>query len=90
VHYLIATGLAVEVRGPPQFHLARAMDVAGSAGGDSGGALGRLVRFNLTAGALSIANNLALMALLVGGLGAHTASQSREHSLEFVDQLPGE
>lgn len=62
IHYLIATGLAVEAAVVHNFLWHQRFTWA-----DRGvGGLERFLKFNLTTGAFSIAGNLALMKLLVG------------------------
>ena len=65
VHYLLATALAVEAAVLHNF--AWHQNFTWSDRG--GGILGRLARFHLTNGVISLLGNLALMRLLTGGLG---------------------
>jgi len=65
VHYLLATALAVEAAVLHNF--AWHQNFTWSDRG--GGIVGRLARFHLTNGAISILGNLVLMRLLVGSLG---------------------
>jgi dolichol-phosphate mannosyltransferase len=65
VNYLLATALAVEAAVLHNFAWHQNFTWS-----DRGGAaLGRLARFHTTNGIISIVGNLALMRLLVGGLG---------------------
>ncbi|HKW26339.1 MAG TPA: GtrA family protein [Terriglobales bacterium] len=65
VHYLLATVLAVEAAVLQNFAWHHNFTWSDR----EGRILGRLARFHLTNGAISILGNLALMRLLVGGLG---------------------
>ena len=63
--YLLATGLAVEAAVLHNFVWHQSFTWS-----DRGGSIpGRLARFHLTNGAISIVGNLVMMRLLVGGLG---------------------
>jgi putative flippase GtrA len=68
LHYLVAATLAVELAVLHNFvwHLHWTW---GDRAGAPGGLLGRLVRFHLTNGAVSIAGNLVLMIVLVEEAG---------------------
>jgi dolichol-phosphate mannosyltransferase len=70
VHYLWATALAVETAVIHNFVWHELWTWRDRRGGFRQ-ALGRLVRFNLTTGALSIVSNLVFMRLLVGRFGLH-------------------
>jgi putative flippase GtrA len=71
VNYLLATALAVEIAVLHNFVWHELYTWRDRTMGAHGGAAGRLLRFNLTTGALSIAGNLLVMRLLVGKLGLH-------------------
>lgn len=71
VHYLVATALAVEAAVLHNFVWHERWTWVDRTYGKHGGILGRLARFNLTTGAVSIASNLLLMTLFVNGLGLH-------------------
>ncbi len=64
-HYLLATALAVEAAVLHNFAWHQNFTWSDR----EGGILGRLARFHVTNGAISLLGNLALMRLLVGGLG---------------------
>ena len=66
IHYLIATALAVEASVLHNFIWHKKWPWADRQGVTSAA---MLLRFNLTSGALSIAGNLVLMFVLVGGAG---------------------
>jgi putative flippase GtrA len=67
--YLLATALAVEAAVVHNFIWHERFTWADRGSVTLAQSLGRLLRFNLTTGAVSIAGNLALMRLLVGGAG---------------------
>lgn len=69
--YLIATGLAVEAAVLHNFIWHERWTWRDRTRPSRGAIIGRLVRFNLTTGALSILGNLGLMRLLVGSLHLH-------------------
>jgi len=71
IHYLPATGLAVEATVLHNFVWHERWTWSDRRTLDRSRVLGRLVRFNLTNGALSILGNLVFMRLLVGSLGVH-------------------
>jgi putative flippase GtrA len=71
VHYLLATGLAVEAAVLHNFVLHQSFTWS-DRGGAAGVILGRLARFHLTNGAIYVLGNLALMRLLVGHFGLPT------------------
>ena len=66
LHYLLATGLAVEVTVLHNFLWHERWTWADRAGLDKPGRWKRLLRFQITNGALSLGGNLVLMQLLVG------------------------
>jgi putative flippase GtrA len=66
LNYLVATALAVEAAVLHNFLWHQRFTWADRASSTRRQALGRLLRFNLTTGALSIAGNLLLMRWLVG------------------------
>lgn len=66
VNYLLATALAVEAAVIHNFFWHQRFTWADRASLGTRDALGRLLRFNLTNGGLSILGNLILMRLLVG------------------------
>ncbi len=66
VNYLIATALAVEAAVLHNFFWHQRFTWADRPGSGIYDSLGRLLRFNLTNGALSILGNLVVMRLLVG------------------------
>ena len=68
VHYLLATALAVEAAVLHNFAWHQNFTWSDR----SGGALGRLARFHLANGAISMVGNMALMRLLVGYWGLPT------------------
>lgn len=68
MNYLLATALAVETAALHNFVWHEHYTWRDRTRQSPGGALGRLVRFNLTTGALSIAGNVVLMRVLVGRL----------------------
>ncbi len=72
-HYLAATAAAVEIAVLHNFVWHERWTWAERAVGGATAMLGRLARFHLTNGALSILGNLLLMRLLVGDLGMHFA-----------------
>lgn len=65
VHYLLATALAVEMAVLHNF----AWHQNFTWGDRAGGIIGRLARFHLANGAISLLGNMALMRLLVGQCG---------------------
>jgi putative flippase GtrA len=67
--YLLATALAVEAAVVHNFIWHERFTWADRSSVTLAQSLGRLLRFNLTTGAVSIAGNLALMRLLVGAAG---------------------
>lgn len=67
--YLLATALAVEAAVVHNFIWHERFTWADRGSLTLAQSLGRLLRFNLTTGAVSIAGNLVLMRLLVGGAG---------------------
>lgn len=69
VHYLAATALAVEVAVLNNFVWHERWTWRDRKRGGTGGGLQRLIRFNITVGVVSIAENLVLMELLVNALG---------------------
>jgi putative flippase GtrA len=69
MNYLAATALAVEVAVLHNFVWHEFYTWLDRTRLAHGGALGRLVRFNLTTGALSIVGNVVIMRVLVGRLG---------------------
>jgi putative flippase GtrA len=73
VGYLVATGLAVETAVLHNFfwHERWTWRDRTSLRPDAGSFAGRLLRFHLGNGLVSLLANLALMGLLVGGLGLH-------------------
>jgi len=71
MHYLLATALAVEAAVLHNFAWHERWTWGDRREMDRDGLLGRLVRFHLTNGTLSILGNLVFMRLLVGGLGLH-------------------
>jgi putative flippase GtrA len=68
LHYLLATGLAVEIAVLHNFVWHERFTWKDRAGGPLRERFGRLVKFHLGNGLISIGGNLALMALLVGRL----------------------
>ncbi len=66
VHYLLATALAVEAAVIHNFVWHERFTWKDRASLGAAQALGRLLRFNVTTGAVSIGGNLLLMRLLVG------------------------
>ena len=70
-NYLLATALAVEGAILHNFFWHERWTWSDRTRPNPSGWMGRLARFNLTTGALSIAGNLAAMAALVGGLRLH-------------------
>ena len=70
LNYLLATACAVEIAILHNFTWHELWTWRDRHAGRSG-AIQRLLRFNLTTGALSLAANLLLMRWLVGGLGIH-------------------
>ncbi len=71
VHYLLATALAVEAAVVHNFAWHERWTWLDRTTGDPSRAGSRLLRFNLTVGVVSIAENLFFMKLLVGWLGIH-------------------
>jgi dolichol-phosphate mannosyltransferase len=71
VAYLPATALAVEAAVLNNFVWHERWTWKDRSGGASGEIIGRLARFNLTVGVLSIAQNVVFMKLLVGHLAVH-------------------
>lgn len=71
LNYLIATGLAVEAAVLHNFIWHERWTWRDRTALCRAEVVGRLVRFNLTTGALSILGNLCLMRLLVGSLHLH-------------------
>lgn len=71
MHYLLATGLAVESAVLHNFVWHERWTWSDRRTLDRSRLLGRLLRFNLTNGALSILGNLVFMRLLVESLGVH-------------------
>jgi len=73
LHYLAATALAVEIALLHNFlwHERWTWADRTRRRNGTGPILARLVRFNLTTGAISIAGNLLFMRLLAGWLGIH-------------------
>ena len=69
MNYLVATALAVEVAVLHNFVCHELYTWRDRTRLAHGGALGRLLRFNLTTGALSVVGNLVVMRVLVGRLG---------------------
>ena len=69
-NYLLATALAVEGAILHNFFWHERWTWSDRTRPDPSGWMGRLARFNLTTGAVSIAGNLAAMAALVGGSAA--------------------
>jgi putative flippase GtrA len=71
VHYLVATGLAVESAIVHNFfwHERWTWGDRGLLG--TPGKLPRLLRFNVAAGSVSLLGNLVFMSVFVGGLGLH-------------------
>lgn len=69
MNYLVATALAVEVAVLHNFVWHELYTWRDRTRLAPGGTLGRLLRFNLTTGALSVAGNLVIMRVLVGRLG---------------------
>ena len=65
--YLLATGLAVEMAVIRQFFVARTFYLGGPAGLRRLQSVVRLAKFNASNGAVSLAGNLLLMRVLVGG-----------------------
>jgi putative flippase GtrA len=70
-NYLLATALAVEGAILHNFFWHERWTWSDRTRPNRSGWMGRLARFNLTTGAVSIAGNLAAMAALVGGLRLH-------------------
>jgi putative flippase GtrA len=70
-NYLLATALAVEGAILHNFFWHERWTWSDRTRPNPSGWMGRLARFNLTTGAVSIAGNLAAMAALVGGLRLH-------------------
>jgi dolichol-phosphate mannosyltransferase len=70
IHYLAATVLAVETAVVHNF-VWHELWTWGERRGSYRQTLGRLARFNLTTGALSILSNVVLMRVLVGRFGMH-------------------
>jgi len=68
LHYLLATGLAVELAVLHNFVWHERFTWKERSGGPFRDRMGRLARFHLGNGLISIAGNLALMRLLVGTL----------------------
>lgn len=68
IGYLLGTALAVEIAVLHNFMWHERYTWRDRTRRAQGGALGRLLRFNLSTGALSIAGNLLVMRLLVGKL----------------------
>ena len=71
VHYLLATALAVEAAVLQNFAWHERWTWLDRTAADPSRTGSRLIRFNLTVGAVSIAENLFFMKLLVGCLGIH-------------------
>jgi len=71
VNYLTATALAVETAVIHNFIWHECWTWLDRTQGDTSGTLGRLLRFHLANGAISIAGNLGLMWLLVSRLHLH-------------------
>ncbi|MGE5646793.1 MAG: GtrA family protein [Acidobacteriota bacterium] len=69
MNYLAGTALAVEMAVLHNFVWHERFTWRDRTRNANGGMLGRLLRFNLTTGGLSIGGNLLLMRLLVGRLG---------------------
>jgi putative flippase GtrA len=69
MNYLVATALAVEAAVLHNFVWHELYTWRDRTRMAPGGALGRLLRFNLTNGALSVVGNLVIMRVLVGRLG---------------------
>ncbi len=71
MNYLTATTLAVEIAVLHNFAWHERFTWRDRTAASPGGVAGRLLRFNLTTGALSVGGNLVLMRLLVGWAGLH-------------------
>ena len=69
--YLVATALAVEAAVLNNFVWHERWTWQDRSGGGAMEIMGRLARFNLTVGAISIAQNLVFMKLLVGHFSLH-------------------
>ena len=69
MNYLLATALAVEVAVLHNFVWHELYTWRDRTRQAPGGTLGRLLRFNLTTGTLSVVGNLVIMRVLVGRLG---------------------
>ena len=73
MHYLLATGLAVEAAALHNFVWHERWTWRDRAASDSPGRWNRLLRFQVTNGALSVGGNLLLMQLLVGACAMNYA-----------------
>ncbi len=71
LHYLLATGLGVEAAILHNFLWHQRWTWRDRTRPGSGSPIGRLLRFHLSTGAVSLVGNLLLMRLLVGSLGLH-------------------
>ena len=69
MNYLVATALAVEIAVLHNFVWHELYTWRDRTRQATGGTLGRLLRFNLTTGTLSVVGNLVIMRVLVGRLG---------------------
>jgi dolichol-phosphate mannosyltransferase len=69
MNYLLATALAVEIAVLHNFVWHELYTWRDRTRQAAGGTLGRLLRFNLTTGTLSVVGNLVIMRVLVGRLG---------------------
>lgn len=71
LHYMLATALAVESAVLHNFVWHERWTWVDRTGANRRGMLGRLIRFNLSTGIVSIASNLGFMSLFVDGFGLH-------------------
>ena len=71
LHYMLATALAVESAVLHNFVWHERWTWVDRTGANRRGMLGRLIRFNLSTGIVSIASNLVFMSLFVDGFGLH-------------------
>ncbi len=102
MNYLVATALAVEVAVLHNFVWHELYTWRDRTRSSQGGTLGRLVRFNLTNGVLSVAGNLVTMRVLAGRFGMNylvanvlsilacsLANFAASHWLVFRRRVPG-
>ena len=71
VHYLLATAVGVEAAVLNNFNWHERWTWSDRTRGDRSGIMSRLIRFNMTVGVISIAQNLIFMRMLVGYFDFH-------------------